>query len=90
MPSGAVDDGNNLSADPLFVAPIDPAGAPTTAGNLRLRVGSPAINAGNNAVASPALPATDRDGNPRIVGGAVDIGAYERLIFTVNLPLVRR
>ncbi len=90
VPSGAVDDGNNLATNPLFVTPISPASAPTTTGNLRLRAGSPAIDAGNNAVASPVLPATDRDGNPRIVGGVVNIGAYERLIFTVNLPLVRR
>lgn len=77
LPAGTVDGGGNLAADPLFVTPIDPASAPTTAGNLRLRPGSPAMNAGNNNVTNPVLPATDLDGNPRIIGGTVDMGAYE-------------
>jgi hypothetical protein len=41
---------------------------------LRLQAGSPCINAGNNASASGAI---DLDGNPRISGGIVDMGAYE-------------
>ncbi len=49
-------------------------------GDLRLRPGSPAINTGANELAvfangTPLL--TDRDGNPRILCGTVDIGAYE-------------
>ncbi len=56
----------NFSADPLF---INQAG-----GNVRLQPNSPCINAGNNTYVTSAI---DFDGNPRIQGGTVDIGAYE-------------
>ena len=56
----------NITAEPLFVSQLN--------GNLRLQSNSPCINAGLDAYA-PGV--TDLDGRPRIVGGAVDIGAYE-------------
>src|SRR5690606_36357807 len=48
------DGGGNIDADPLFVAGIDPADAPTTAGDFRLQSISPAINLGD-----PQTNATD-------------------------------
>jgi hypothetical protein len=65
------DGGHNIDADPLYF------GGPE--GDLRLLVGSPAIDAGDGAV--PGLPATDIAGNPRIQGGTVDMGAYEGEVF---------
>ena len=83
---GVTDGGGNIDADPLFVTPIDPDDAPTTAGNLRLLADSPAIDAGDNDALPPGLT-TDLDGNPRIVGDAVDMGAYE-LQRPMYLPLL--
>ncbi|MBI1293415.1 hypothetical protein GC175_00470 [bacterium] len=66
---------NNLvDADPLFVSSPDPVNAPTTAGDLRLQAGSPAIDAGNNTSITTSF---DLGGAPRIVNEAIDLGAYE-------------
>jgi serine protease len=64
------DYGGNIDADPLFV---DPA-----AGDYHLQAGSPCIDVGTSDVPPlPGLPATDFDGNDRVIGAAPDIGADE-------------
>ncbi len=63
-----------LYVDPLFVQPVAAASAPTTEGDYRLQLASPAIDAGNTLSVTAA---TDLDGNPRIVNHKVDMGAYE-------------
>ncbi|HAW50085.1 TPA: hypothetical protein DCX16_03950, partial [bacterium] len=57
---------NDISADPQFVGE----------GDYHLQSTSPCINKGTNTPPG-GLPETDKDGNPRIVGGIVDMGAYE-------------
>ncbi|GIP30807.1 S-layer homology domain-containing protein [Paenibacillus sp. J2TS4] len=67
---------DTITIDTLLKTPMSFGDAPTTEGDYRLKQGSPAINGGNNDLV-PHGVATDRDGNPRIVGGRVDLGAYE-------------
>jgi len=71
---------SNIDADPLFMTAVDPATAPTTAGDLRLMLGSPGINSGNTAGYNGATTvATDLFGITRVQGGTIDRGAYETL-----------
>jgi len=60
--------GNLLGIDPLFVSPAS--------WDCHLRSGSPALDRGDNSPPGGLGP-TDADGNPRIIDGTVDIGAYE-------------
>jgi hypothetical protein len=59
----------NINASPLFVSIAQQ--------DYHLTSSSPAINVGSNAASE--LPATDKEGNPRIVNGVVDMGALEYL-----------
>jgi hypothetical protein len=58
----------NINVDPLFVN--------SAAGDYHFQLGSPCIDTGSNA-AVPLSITTDIEGNPRILGGIVDMGAYE-------------
>jgi parallel beta-helix repeat protein len=57
----------NISVDPLFFDPGD--------NDYHLCLGSPAVDAGDATGLN--LPSTDFEGNPRVIGANVDIGAYE-------------
>jgi len=56
---------SNMDVDPLFVSTTD----------FRLQETSPVIDMGNSD--APSLPDVDLEGNSRINGAAVDMGAYE-------------
>jgi len=57
----------NISANPMFISP------PRL--NYQIQAGSPAINAGDNN--APDILKQDLAHHPRIVGGTIDMGAYE-------------
>ena len=65
----------NIDSDPLFITAVP--SAPSTGGDLHLQSTSPVIDTGYNGFTNPSLPATDLDGHARILGGTVDLGAYE-------------
>jgi hypothetical protein len=56
---------------------VDPLFADAGALDFRLQDISACINAGNDSLVPAGLD-TDLDGSPRIQGGAVDMGAYEK------------
>lgn len=79
-PGGAWDDtlgtdgGGNFDGDPVFFwRSTNPA--PKHDGNYWLWAGSAAVDKGNDAYTTGFV--TDRAGNSRVTGAAVDVGAYE-------------
>ncbi len=58
----------NMNKNPMFMAPGD--------SNFRLSQSSPAVATGSNSVAQYHLPDVDLAGNPRVVNGKINIGAY--------------
>jgi len=60
---------NSVTLNPLFNNAL--------AGDFSLQPTSPAINAGDPNTSATVVGAADFAGNPRIVGGRIDIGAYE-------------
>jgi parallel beta-helix repeat protein/predicted outer membrane repeat protein len=74
---GGWDGEGNIDEDPLFADPNGPDHIPGTEDDdLRLTPLSTCIDSGDpNYMSGPNE--TDLDGNPRIIGGRVDMGAYE-------------
>jgi len=88
-PQLGTDGGGNIDGDPEFMDELNFDAFPGPPWDLRLRVGSPAIDAGLNANLPPdtadvdddmdrteTLP-LDRAGLPRVFGASVDMGAFE-------------
>jgi hypothetical protein len=64
---------NNIDVSPQFFDPVN--------GDFHTKAGSLCIAAGTTN--APSLPATDLDGNLRVINGLVDLGCYE---FTTTVP----
>ncbi len=68
----------NISGEPLFVD--------STNGDYHLQPDSPCIDTGDpNYVAEPNE--TDLDGKPRVIGGLVDMGAYESQLRVIEVAV---
>ena len=73
---GGYEGDSNIAFDPRFVS----AGK----GDFRLEKGSPCIDTGDDLASTEGID--DLDGNPRIVGRAVDMGCYEVQDETAGCP----
>jgi hypothetical protein len=74
---GAWPGAGNIDSDPCFAEPgYWDSNSTWVDGDYHLLPGSPCINAGDpDYVAEP--DETDLDGGPRVIGGRIDMGAYE-------------
>jgi len=82
LPLNAIDSGGNMALDPMFIRLPNPGpdgtwgGSDDDYGDLRLRRGSPCVNAGDPGFIAQTGE-TDLDGHARLLCGRVDMGAYE-------------
>jgi parallel beta-helix repeat protein len=65
---------NCWTNDPMFVDRVN--------SNFHLHASSPCIDTGNNSYVDYGDTTNDLDGNPRILNGTVDMGAYESAYYT--------
>ena len=72
--------GTDAANDPGFFHPLDPALAPSMNGEFRPAHDTSVLNAGTNSAITGI--SKDISGEPRILGGTVDIGAYEGPLHT--------
>jgi hypothetical protein len=88
-----IDDGTQGNQVGTAASPIDPLLGPLqdnggATPTMALLPGSPAIDAGSNALAVDAGNSpltTDQRGVARVVNGTADVGAFESRIFTITL-----
>ncbi len=66
--------GGSATNNTGLIVGLDPAFKDPAGGDLQLRPGSPAVDAGN---AGPGTPSQDLLGLPRVVGAAPDMGCFE-------------
>lgn len=71
---------NGNAPDSLYVRFVDPEN-----GDFRLLYGSACINAGTPDISELGLPQTDLLGNPRVMDGRIDMGAFE---YNPSSPLI--
>ena len=85
----------NINSDPCFVAQgyWDPNGTPNDIyddfwvdGDYHLLAPSPCIDTADPGYISETNE-TDLDGNPRIINGRIDMGAYEALLPPLEVPM---
>ena len=79
--TGSLQDSHSLLANPLFLSP--------STADFHLATNSPARDAGDPAFV-PAPTEADLDGQPRVFGGRVDIGADEVPVLPVLQPPARQ
>lgn len=77
-----------ITCGPGMLYDLDPLFLDTAAGDFHLSPCSPARNAGDNPIVNSLGILTDLEGNSRIQGGTVDMGAYESTAFeTTNVTV---
>ena len=64
-----------FTIDPSNLDNVDPLFVDAENDDYHLTASSPCVNTGDND--APGLPSGDKEGNPRIMHGIVDMGAYE-------------
>ena len=83
----------NISDDPLFVSPgYWDTGGYWIDGDYHLSSASPCIDAGDPAYVAGPIE-TDLDSQPRVLGGRIDMGAYEQSLLVsieveINPPVI--